>query len=144
MHYKHFDWARTVCVSLFCSGMKPLNFSEEACRSGGTGHISAATTGASRDRRRWITSMTSWGATTTLVLRWPGTRLCSFSGSSSRLMWWKISKGGMEQKSLKTTVICTGALFCLDDVSVSPLWLQSCSQDDLWRLSSQVSLAVAP
>lgn len=103
-----------VRVSLFCSGMKPLNFSGEACRSGGTGRISAATTGASLVQRRWITSMTSWDATTTLVLRWPGTRLCSSWGSSSRLTWWKISKGGMEQKNLKTTVICTGALlFCL-------------------------------
>lgn len=88
--------------------MKPLNSSEAACRSEGTGHTSAAMIAVSRDVRLSITCTICWGETTTSGLRWLATRLFSCSGSSSRPMSLKTLKGATVQRTLKTVAICTG------------------------------------
>lgn len=98
-------------VSLLCSGMKPLNFSVEACRWKGIGRTSATMIGALRDLRLLTICMSFWGATTTLGRRWPAIRHYSYLGSSSRLMSSKISKDVMGQKTLKTMAISTGTTF---------------------------------
>lgn len=115
-----------ICV-LSHSGTKPSSSSVEACRWGATGHISDATTGVSPAPRLWTTCTSSWGATTTLGRRWPVTRRCSCSGSSSKPTSSKTSRVATGQRTLKTVDNSTGMFSQLSPISEQIITWNTCA-----------------